>query len=122
MDPALDAAISAPAPDLELSARMLNEFVYCPRLFYYEYVDGIFVHNADTLRGAHIHRRVDSGSGKMPPDRPEAAAGANVSTGKWRGDHAPGTSRKRERGRRSRADRRARAGRNHPFALGLAVQ
>ena len=56
----------ATEPEMELSARMLNEFVYCPRLFYYEYVDGVFVHNADTLRGAHIHRRVDSGSGKMP--------------------------------------------------------
>ena len=26
-----------------LSARMLNEFVYCPRLFYYEHVEGVFV-------------------------------------------------------------------------------
>ena len=46
---------------------MLNEFIYCPRLFYYEFVDGVFVHNADTLRGAQIHRRVDGGSGKLPP-------------------------------------------------------
>ena len=30
---------------------MLNEFVYCPRLFYYEHVEGVFVENADTLRG-----------------------------------------------------------------------
>lgn len=50
-----------------LPARMLNEFVYCPRLFYYEFVEGVFVHNADTLRGAAIHTRVDSGSGVMPP-------------------------------------------------------
>jgi CRISPR-associated protein Cas1 len=57
-----------------LSARLLNEFVYCPRLFYYEFVEGIFVHNADTLRGAHIHRRVDSGSGKMPPATTEGTA------------------------------------------------
>jgi CRISPR-associated protein Cas1 len=50
-----------------LPARMLNEFVYCPRLFYYEFVEGVFVHNADTMRGAAIHTRVDSGSGEMPP-------------------------------------------------------
>lgn len=49
-----------------LPARMLNEFVYCPRLYYYEFVEGVFVHNADTLRGAAIHTRVDSGSGAMP--------------------------------------------------------
>ncbi len=46
---------------------MLNEFVYCPRLFYYEHVEGVFVDNADTLRGAALHRRVDHGSGELPP-------------------------------------------------------
>ena len=65
--PGADPDSLSPAPEPELSARMLNEFIYCPRLFYYEYVDGIFVHNADTLGGARVHRRVDSGSGKMPP-------------------------------------------------------
>ena len=46
-----------------LPARALNEFVYCPRLFYYEFVEGIFVESADTLRGASVHRRVDTGYG-----------------------------------------------------------
>lgn len=50
-----------------IPARMLNEFVYCPRLFYYEFVEGIFVENADTLRGKGLHRRVDSGNGALPP-------------------------------------------------------
>ena len=50
-----------------ISARMLNEFVYCPRLFYYEFVEGVFVENADTLRGSAIHTHVDSGSGALPP-------------------------------------------------------
>jgi len=49
-----------------IPARMLNEFVYCPRLFYYEFVEGVFVESADTLRGAAIHSRVDSGSGALP--------------------------------------------------------
>ncbi len=45
---------------------MLNEFVYCPRLFYYEFVEGVFVESADTVRGSAIHQKVDSGSGAMP--------------------------------------------------------
>src|SRR5436190_8968524 len=53
---------------------MLNEFVYCQRLFYYEFVDGVFVENADTLRGGAIHQRVDSGSGTMPKAKRKAAA------------------------------------------------
>ncbi len=39
---------------------MVNEFVYCPRLFYYETVESVFVHNPDTLEGAQAHRRVDT--------------------------------------------------------------
>ena len=47
---------------------MLNEFVYCPRLFYYEFVEGVFVESADTLRGKALHRRVDSGKGDLPAE------------------------------------------------------
>ncbi|HEY5793294.1 MAG TPA: hypothetical protein VIS74_08345, partial [Chthoniobacterales bacterium] len=53
-----------------LPARMLNEYVYCPRLFFYEHIDGIFVHNADTERGKDIHTRVDKGSGNLPSPAP----------------------------------------------------
>ncbi|MGA2248647.1 MAG: CRISPR-associated endonuclease Cas1 [Verrucomicrobiota bacterium] len=49
-----------------IPSRMMNEFVYCPRLFYYEFVEGVFVESADTMRGDAIHRRVDSGSGELP--------------------------------------------------------
>lgn len=49
-----------------LPARMLNEFVYCPRLFYYEQVEGVFVSNADTERGSAIHEKVDRGKGALP--------------------------------------------------------
>jgi CRISPR-associated protein Cas1 len=52
-------------PDL-LPARMLNEFVYCPRLFYYEWVEGVFESNADTLEGEAKHSRVDTEPGAMP--------------------------------------------------------
>lgn len=49
-----------------IPARMLNEFVYCPRLFFYEFVDGVFVENADTVRGKSLHRRVDTDGGALP--------------------------------------------------------
>jgi CRISPR-associated protein Cas1 len=52
-------------PDL-LPARMLNEFVYCPRLFYYEWVEGVFESSADTLEGEAKHSRVDTEPGVMP--------------------------------------------------------
>lgn len=38
---------------------MLNEYVYCPRLFYYEHVQGIFTPNADTAQGDSLHARVE---------------------------------------------------------------
>lgn len=47
-------------------ARMVNEFVYCPRLFYLEWVQKEFVHSEDTLEGASVHRRVDRESGTLP--------------------------------------------------------
>lgn len=52
-------------PDL-LPARMLNEYVYCPRLFFYEWVEGVFENSADTLDGQAKHTRVDSGPTAMP--------------------------------------------------------
>jgi CRISPR-associated protein Cas1 len=45
---------------------MLNEFVYCPRLFFYEHVEGVFLHSFDTLRGKEQHKRVDGGKGDLP--------------------------------------------------------
>jgi CRISPR-associated protein Cas1 len=45
---------------------MINEFSYCPRLFYLEYVQQEWDHSADTLEGKFVHRRVDSQSGTAP--------------------------------------------------------
>jgi CRISP-associated protein Cas1 len=59
--------MAAPRPPELIPARMLNEFVYCPRLFYYEHVEGVFMESADTVRGTSIHQRVDSGKGSLPP-------------------------------------------------------
>jgi CRISPR-associated protein Cas1 len=38
---------------------MLNEFAYCPRLGYLEWVQGEFADSADTVEGRFHHRRVD---------------------------------------------------------------
>jgi CRISPR-associated protein Cas1 len=45
---------------------MVNEYTYCPRLFYLEYVQQEFRHSADTLDGRRVHRRVDQEKGSMP--------------------------------------------------------
>ena len=42
-----------------IPARMLNEFVYCPRLAILEWVDGEFAHSADTVEGVVRHAAVD---------------------------------------------------------------
>lgn len=57
-----------------LPARMLNEFVYCPRLFYYEWVEGLFAHNRETVEGALRHAKLDekqealAPADEIPPD------------------------------------------------------
>ncbi len=43
-----------------LPARMVNEAVYCPRLFYLMHVEGLFERNRFTSEGNVIHRRVDA--------------------------------------------------------------
>jgi CRISP-associated protein Cas1 len=55
-----------PAVPEYIPARMLNEFVYCPRLFFYEWVDGIFEQSADTLEGKAQHKRVDESASPLP--------------------------------------------------------
>jgi len=80
------------AGDLPLvPARMLNEFVYCPRLFYLEWVQGEFADSADTIEGRGHHRRVDKpggsslaepGEGGQPaeePDRPRVVRSLTLS-------------------------------------------
>ena len=52
--------------DLLIPARMLNEYVYCPRLAYMMWVECEFAHNADTVEGAIRHKRVDQASGALP--------------------------------------------------------
>ncbi len=52
-------------PDL-VPARMVNEYAYCPRLFYLEWVDAQFVGNDYTADGSYKHRAMDVESGAAP--------------------------------------------------------
>jgi hypothetical protein len=54
-------------PDL-IPARMLNEFCYCPRLAYLEWVQGEFADNLETREGRFGHRRVDKASRAEVPE------------------------------------------------------
>lgn len=55
-----------PALPDHLPARMLNEYVYCPRLFFYEWVEGLFADSADTVAGSAEHARVDAKPSALP--------------------------------------------------------
>ena len=49
-------------PQPPMPVRRLHNFIYCPRLFYYQWVENIFQENADTIAGSHAHRNVDQSS------------------------------------------------------------
>lgn len=59
-----------PRPDRDLPdylpARMVNEFVYCPRLFFYEWVENLFRDNKYTMEGSIQHKRVDAKATELP--------------------------------------------------------
>ncbi len=56
-----------------LPARMVNEYQYCPRLAYLEWVQGEWADSADTVDGRHKHKRVDKTSGSLPEPGSEEA-------------------------------------------------
>ena len=45
---------------------MVNEYQYCPRLAYLEWVQGEWADSADTVEGRHAHRRVNRDGGTLP--------------------------------------------------------
>jgi CRISPR-associated protein Cas1 len=61
-----------------MPARMVNEFVYCPRLFFYEWVEGLFRESADTVEGKIQHKRVDKAGKTLPA--PEQIAEETIQT------------------------------------------
>src|SRR6516162_1733696 len=65
-------ALELPAPPASaetplVPVRMVNEWVYCPRLAYLEWVDGEWADSSDTEEGRRAHARIDAGGGKLPP-------------------------------------------------------
>lgn len=70
-DAATQQELPLPFPELSgdlplLPARMVNEYQYCPRLAYLEWVQGEWAESSDTVEGRYAHRRVDRPSGDLP--------------------------------------------------------
>ena len=60
-----------PAPPVSdntpvIPARMVNEYVYCPRLAYLMWTQGEWVETGDTVEGNRVHARVDKPSAPLP--------------------------------------------------------
>jgi CRISPR-associated exonuclease Cas4/CRISPR-associated protein Cas1 len=82
--PSAQLSLELPAPPAGaetplVPVRMVNEYVYCPRLAFLEWVDGEWADSGDTEEGRRAHVRVDAGGGKLPEpddvaDRPDFVA------------------------------------------------
>lgn len=61
------------AADLPLMpVRMVNEYEYCPRLAYLEWVQGEWADSGDTVTGRRVHKRVDKPAGPRAKALPES--------------------------------------------------
>lgn len=74
---------TSPPDDVLVSARIVNEHVYCPRLAWLEWEAKAFTDNLETVEGRDLHRRVDEEQGTTPeategvvPVEPPPAGGA----------------------------------------------
>jgi CRISPR-associated exonuclease Cas4/CRISPR-associated protein Cas1 len=72
--PSQQLSLELPAPPVSgetplVPVRMVNEFVYCPRLAFLEWVDSEWADSGDTEEGRRAHVRLDAGGGALPtPD------------------------------------------------------
>src|ERR1700751_2596507 len=71
MESSAQLSLELPAPSATaetplVPARMVNEYVYCPRLAFLEWVDSEWADSGDTEEGRRAHGRVASGRGKPP--------------------------------------------------------
>jgi CRISPR-associated protein Cas1 len=71
-----------------LPVRMLNEYVFCPRLFHLMHVEGRWEDNVYTVEGRHAHRRGDDQDEVLPDPRSAAKPGGDLF-----GDPAPAVAR-----------------------------
>ena len=62
----------------KIGIRNLHNYLYCPRLFYYQWVENIFVDNADTVEGRRVHRRVDAPSRVKDPTEMDLPEGSRL--------------------------------------------
>ncbi|HEY2950990.1 MAG TPA: hypothetical protein VGK40_00325 [Verrucomicrobiae bacterium] len=58
--------------------RRLHNFIYCPRLFYFQWVENIFQESADKVAGSHAHRNVDAPSKLDDPKELGLPEGAKI--------------------------------------------
>jgi len=78
--------LPAPPPSGDtplVPVRMVNEWVYCPRLAYLMWVDGEWADTADTDDGKRIHARSDRPGGALPSpdeDRPFRSRAVTLSS------------------------------------------
>lgn len=81
MDDQLELHLPAPpiTGDMPLiPARMVNEFVYCPRLAYLMWTQSEWAETSDTVEGKRVHGRVDRPGAPLPaPEALDAAAAAD---------------------------------------------
>lgn len=73
-----------PAPPVSgdtplVPARMVNEFVYCPRLAYLMWTQGEWAETGDTVEGNRVHVRVDRPSAPLPAPQALETGGAPAS-------------------------------------------
>ena len=74
MTPSQQLPLGLPPPPASrdtplIPVRMINEWVYCPRLAFLEWVEGEWADSGDTAEGRRAHATVDAGGGRLPaPD------------------------------------------------------
>lgn len=59
-----------------LPVRMVNEYEYCPRLAYLEWVQGEWADSGDTVQGRFVHRRVDRPGGRLAEPKAKTDSGS----------------------------------------------
>ena len=88
------SALSGTAVPEFLPVRMLNEFTYCPRLGYLEWVQGEFADNDETVEGRYHHRNVDRVRQRGRRDEENGDAPKIHERSVWLGSEALGLSAK----------------------------
>jgi len=79
----LPLALPAPAAEADetlVPARMLNEWVYCPRLAFLEWAHGEWSDNADTASGRRAHLKTEKGRAPALPAPEEIATRPDLVT------------------------------------------